>query len=96
MRLSIKTIPTALAASAVLSLAVAGAAEAKVIRGTVVHTNHHAHSFTVAASHGKLTAIHASHSPAIGRRVAVKVRKLRNGTFAALRIHKLGVRGAPS
>ncbi|MDE3069425.1 MAG: hypothetical protein KGJ43_01725, partial [Acidobacteriota bacterium] len=51
-------------------------------RGTVVHRNAKAQSFVVAGPGGRLTAIHASHSPAVGRYVVASVRRLRNGTFA--------------
>jgi len=78
----------ALAAAATLgSGAAAGAAQANVVRGTVVHRNARARSFVVASTSGRLFAIHAGKGPSIASEVAVSVRRLRNGTYAALATH---------
>jgi hypothetical protein len=60
------------------------------VRGVVVHRNRGAGSFVVANGKGRLFAIHAAHSPAVGSNVAVSVRRLRNGTFAARKVHAKG------
>jgi hypothetical protein len=60
------------------------------VRGVVVHRNTHAGSFIVAGSRGRLFAIHAAHSPALGSSVKVTVRRLRNRTFAARKVHVKG------
>ncbi len=73
----------------------AGAAQATVVHGTVVHRNARAHSFVVADRVGHLYAIHAKHSPRIASLVNVSVRQLRNGTYAARSTHVLAIhRGA--
>jgi hypothetical protein len=84
---------TAVGAALLASLATGGVAQAKPakaaasqLKGTVVHRIVHAHAFVIADAHGKMTAIHATRSPAVGRRVTVGVRLLRNGRFAAKRI----------
>ncbi len=59
---------------------------ATTLRGVVVHVNHRAHSFVVASSTGKLAAVHASRSPAVGSTVSVSAKLLRNGTFGAERV----------
>ena len=80
-------ISTAVGVIAAAALIPVSTASAATIRGEVVHVNKTAHSFTVADRHGHLTAIHANHSPAAGRMVTVSARRLRNGTFAATRVH---------
>jgi hypothetical protein len=70
----------------IASLAVGGVAEAKTLRGTVVHRSPKAHKFAVADRTGKLFSVHAGRTPAVGRSVTVSARRLRNGTFAAKRV----------
>lgn len=91
MPITFKRAATALAAGAAV-LVVAAPASASTIKGTVVHRNGHARSFVVASSTGRLTAIHARRSPAVGRLVRVSARRLRNGTFAARRVRAGGRR----
>jgi hypothetical protein len=73
------------------ALVVAAPASAGTLRGVVVHRNHHAGSFVVALSGGKLAAVHAKHSPRVGRTVRVNATRLRNGTFSARSI-RVGAR----
>ncbi len=68
----------------------AGVAQASVLRGTVVHRNARAHSFVVAGSVGRLSAIHSSRAIRVGSVVVVSVRRLRNGTFASRGIRIVG------
>jgi cobalamin biosynthesis protein CobT len=88
---------TAVGAALVASLAIGGVAQAKPakgatkLKGTVVHRISHARAFVIADARGKMTAIHATHSPAVGRKVTVAVRRLKNGRFAAKHI-ALGAR----
>jgi uncharacterized membrane protein YgcG len=85
----------ALLACAVAAVSVGSgtaAAQAKLVHGTVVHHNRRAHSFVVADRRGDLFAIHARRSPRMGTIVAVKVRRLRNGTFAAKHVKATGHR----
>jgi hypothetical protein len=83
------------AVGVVVTAASAGAAQAAVVHGTVVHRNAPAHSFVVADRAGHLYAIHAAHSPRPATVVSVSVRPLRNGTYAARRTHVLAFhRGA--
>lgn len=79
-----------------LAAVVPASASATTVRGTVVHRVSHAHSFVVATHSGALRAVHSAKRPAIGRRVAVRVRRLANGTFAArsVRVAKHGRRHA--
>jgi hypothetical protein len=91
MTLSLQRASTAVAVCAAL-LAVAAPASASTIKGTVVHRSAHARSFVVASAKGHLTAVHARRSPAIGRIVRVTARRLRNGTFAAVRVRAHGRR----
>jgi len=51
-------------------------------RGTVVHLNKRAHSFTIATGKGVMRAIHAKQMPRIGEVVIVWAHRLRNGTYA--------------
>ncbi len=78
---------TAVGVIAATALIPVSAASAATIRGEVVHINKSAHSFTVADRHGHLSAIHANRTPAAGHIVTVSARQLRNGTFAATRVH---------
>ena len=55
------------------------------VRGVVVHRNARAGSFVVATSSGRLFAIHAANSPALGSYVSGPVRRMRNHTFALRR-----------
>jgi hypothetical protein len=80
------TIAVAGLAVSVAVLAAGGVASAATLKGTVVHKNKRARSFVVAEPSGRLRAVHANKSPALGRRVVVTARKLRNGTFAAQRV----------
>ena len=73
-------------AATACGLVLASAASAATLSGTVVHKNAHAKSFVVAGRGGSLTAVHARRSPALGRKVAVSARRLRNGTWLAQRI----------
>jgi hypothetical protein len=73
------------------ALLVAGTASAATLRGVVVHRSHHAHSFVVAMAGGRLAAVHARRSPAVGRNVRVSAARLRNGTFASKGV-RVGVR----
>jgi hypothetical protein len=77
-------------AAVAASLLFAGGAEAKSLKGTVVHRNHKAHSFVVANAKGRLASVHATRNPKVGRRVAFNARALRNGTFST---HKLRFHG---
>lgn len=80
------------ASVAAVGLTAASGASAATLRGTVVHKNARAHSFTVANSRGRLSAVHARRSPRVGQVVRVRARRLRNGTFKALRIRRGGLR----
>ena len=85
---------TALVACLAL-LVVASGAEARRhrihhVRGTVVHRNAAAGSFVVANARGRLFAVHSSQKPAIGSNVSASVRRLRNNTFAARKVHVKG------
>ncbi len=77
----------------------ATSASAATFSGTVVHKNARALSFVVALPNGSLRAIHARRTPALGRRVTVTARHLRNGTWALTRVrigkvsHHVRVRG---
>jgi hypothetical protein len=77
------------AVAVVAAAGTAGAAQAAVVHGTVVHRNGRAHSFVVADHAGHLFAIHAARTPRLASGVTVSVRRLRNGTFAARRIQVL-------
>lgn len=79
-----------LTAALAASLLFATGAEAKPLKGTVVHRNHKAHSFVVANAKGRLASVHAKHNPKIGRKVAFKAKALSNGTFST---HKLRFHG---
>jgi hypothetical protein len=65
------------------ALVLASSASAATVRGVVVSHNTRAHSFVIAQRTGKLVSIHSRRSPALGRLVTVRVKKLLNGTFAA-------------
>lgn len=71
-----------LATLVVAALLPTAAADAKVLGGTVVHRNHKTHSFVVAGRSGKLSAVHARHTPRLGRRVTMRARALPDGTFS--------------
>ena len=75
-----------------LLVAASGAQARRIhhVRGVVVHRNSHAGSFVVANGRGRLFAIHAAKSPALGSVVAVSVHRLRNHTFAARRVRAKG------
>lgn len=81
---------TAAVCAALIGSAMAGTASAKMFKGTVVHTNKRAHSFVITHRHGHVKEIHARHLPKVGRKVDVKVRRLRNGTYGARHIKVIG------
>lgn len=58
-----------------------GIAQAKVVKGTVVHHDKRAHSFVVANAAGELMAIHASHAPRLGSKVTINASRLADGTY---------------
>jgi hypothetical protein len=64
------------------ALALAGNASAARLHGVVVHHNRLAHSFVLALSKGRLVSIHSRRSPALGRVVTVRAKRLRNGTYS--------------
>jgi uncharacterized membrane protein YgcG len=79
-------------ATVIAAALLAGPAGAATLNGTVVHVNSHAHSFTLASKKGRLSAVHARHSPPLGAVVTVDVRRLGNGTYRALHITSRGRR----
>ncbi len=85
-----KHLLTVFGITLIAALGLSGQSSASTIKGTVVHKNKRAHSFVVAARRGQLSAVHARRSPRLGSVVSVNARKLRNGTFAAKRIHLKG------
>jgi hypothetical protein len=82
----------AIAAAAALA-GLAGVAEAKTLKGVVVHHNRNAHSFVVADRAGHLYAIHGRHAPRIGSEVVVTAKRLRDGTYRLQREHSAGRAG---
>jgi hypothetical protein len=52
-----------------------------VLKGTVVHQNPAAGSYTVATEDLRLLAIHSHEPPSVGREVEAEVRQLDNGTY---------------
>jgi hypothetical protein len=87
------------AAVACVVLATAGSALAKTkvpksVSGTVVHANKQAGSFVVATRKGQLFAVHASQLPSLGSRVSAAVRRLSNGTFAAMSTRSRKAKGS--
>ena len=72
------------------ALMAAGTAEARTIRGAVVHHNLRAHSFVVATRSGRLFAIHAHRLPHIGSRVVAHAHLLRDGTYRLERARVTG------
>jgi hypothetical protein len=86
MKISTLTLAAVVAAT----LVPAAGADAKALKGTVVHRSAKAQTFVVANAKGRLSSVHARHRPKVGRRVAFKARGLANGTFATnrkLRFH---------
>ena len=79
-------ISLAVLAVAVPALGSASAASARTLRGTVVHTNARAHSFTIAGRGGHLSAVHSRRIPRLGRALRVRARRLRDGTYQARRL----------
>jgi uncharacterized membrane protein YgcG len=69
--------------------ALATVAQAKTIRGAIVHHNVRAHSFVVADRSGHLFAIHAARAPRIGSKVVVTAKLLRDGTWKLERLRRL-------
>jgi hypothetical protein len=84
-----KSRMTVVLGGVVCGLVFASAASAATLSGTVVHKNAHAKSFVLAGRGGAMTAVHARRSPALGRKVTVSARRLRNGTWLATHI-KIG------
>lgn len=87
MRTKLLTTATVVVATSAL----AGTASAATVKGTVVHTSRHAHSFVVASAAGRLTAVHTTRHLKAGRAVTVHGRTLTNGTFGASSV-RLGSR----
>jgi hypothetical protein len=83
--LGVRTIVAAVvAAVALLGLAAGAQAKTrKAVGGVVVHRNQRAGSFVVANGKGHLFAIHSASSPAVGTKVHVALRRLKNGTYSA-------------
>jgi hypothetical protein len=77
-------------AALVLLAAATGTASAKAFKGTVVHRSAKAHSFVIADKWGRLTAIHATNSPKVGRVVKVQARRLHNGTYGLRKAKVVG------
>jgi hypothetical protein len=65
------------------TLLLAAGASAATFRGVVVHDNPRAHSFVVAGRGGRMRAVHARRLPALGHKVTVIARRLRNQTWVA-------------
>lgn len=57
-------------------------AETEVLKGTVVHANPAAGSYSMAIAGGELVAIHAPEPAVPGMKLSLPVRRLANGTFA--------------
>ena len=57
-------------------------AETEVLKGTVVHANPAAGSYSLAIAGGELVSIHAPDLAMPGTKLSVRVRRLANGTFA--------------
>lgn len=74
------------------ALLAAPSADAKLVRGTVVHRNARARSFVLATAAGDLIPVHTGHSPALGRTVVASVRRLPNGTYRLTRMRHAGAR----
>lgn len=74
------------AAVGCLMLLLAASASAATFTGVAVHRNARAHSFTIALQNGGLRAIHSTRAPALGRRVTVTARLLKNGTWGLQRV----------
>jgi hypothetical protein len=92
--MQLKSISSAaVIATVAIGLVPATGASAAPLRGVVVHDNARAHSFVLAGPRGRLSAVHARHLPAVGRIVTVAAKHLRNGTWAAQRVH-VGPRSA--
>lgn len=88
-RSSTSMLATLVASAALLA---PSAASAATLAGTVVQSNASSHSFVIATRGGHLSEVHARHQPGIGRHVVVSAVKLRNGTWAARRVHQSGLR----
>jgi|GEM_PF-5710025 len=95
------TVTALIAAAALVSSPAAFAGKpshrgAAVFRGTVVHINKRARSFTVATSKGVMRPIHARKLPRLGEVVIVRAQRLRDGTYRlrSLKVvrHKRGAR----
>ena len=83
--LGVRTIVAAVVAAVALMGMAAGAQAKtrKAVGGVVVHRNQQAGSFVVANGKGHLFAIHSASSPAVGTKVHVALRRLKNGTYSA-------------
>ena len=66
------------------------ASEAQELKGTVVHTNPAAGSYTLAIAGGELVAVHAAKLPAAGEKLTVEGAPLPNNTFAEEEREKTG------
>jgi Copper binding periplasmic protein CusF len=88
--MSFTRVAAAVLSAAALTALVAGPASAQTLKGTVVDRNANARTFVVASAAGRLHAVHAKRVPAVGRRVRVGARALRNGTFAARSLRLAG------
>lgn len=62
--------------------------ETETLKGTVVHANPAAGSYSLAIAGGELVAVHAPELPAPGARLSVPLRRLANGTFAEAGAHE--------
>jgi hypothetical protein len=77
-------VAAVVAAVALMGLAASAQAKTrKAVGGVVVHRNQQAGSFVVANGKGHLFAIHSASSPAVGTKVHVGLRRLKNGTYSA-------------
>jgi hypothetical protein len=77
-------VAAVVAAVALMGLAAGAQAKTrKAVGGVVVHRNQQAGSFVVANGKGHLFAIHSASSPAVGTKVHVALRRLKNGTYSA-------------
>lgn len=77
-------VAAVVAAVALMGLAAGAQAKTrKAVGGVVVHRNQQAGSFVVANGKGHLFAIHSASSPAVGTKVHVGLRRLKNGTYSA-------------
>jgi hypothetical protein len=62
----------------------------QLLKGTVVHANPAAESYTLAIAGGELVAVHAEKLPSAGTRASVEVEPLGNSTFGELERERTG------